>query len=99
MVAEMTWEEMVGWRAYSEIEPFGERRADLRIGYAMARLATYLGGDHVRVEDFIVADVQDAQEREGEPAPKPTFDDVREAFFGSMGMVAPERRKEASPDD
>lgn len=97
MVAEMTWEEMVGWRAFYEIEPFGERRADLRIGYAMARLATYLGGDHVRVEDFIVADVQDKQEEQ--PAPKPTFDDVREAFFGSMGKVAPERRKkEVSAD-
>ncbi len=94
----MTWGEMVGWRAFYEIEPFGERRADLRIGHAIARLATYLGGKDVRVADFIATGVQE-DGPEPEPAPKPTFEDVRGALFQNMGLEAPERVKGVSAGD
>jgi len=31
------------WEEYEKIEPFGEKRADLRMGFAMAQLAAALG--------------------------------------------------------
>jgi len=39
--------------AYSDIEPFGEARADLRIGVAAARLAGLIAGDRHRPIDFM----------------------------------------------
>lgn len=89
MVAEMSWSEMVSWRAFYDIEPFGEQRADLRIAYAIARLATYLGGgkEKINVSDFMV---QDAIENKP-PKPKPTYDEVRSSVFGALGLATPPR--------
>ncbi len=89
MVAEMTWTEMVSWRAFYELEPFGEKRSDLRVGHAAARLASYFGGKDIRVSDFIA----DYGTEEPEPPPKPpSYSSVREALIGSLtGGVVPPR--------
>lgn len=39
--------------AYSEIEPFGDLRADLRMGVAAARLAGLIAGGQYRPADFM----------------------------------------------
>jgi len=49
----MTQREIQLWRAYSEIEPFGEVRRDLRIGHAAANLAACFTGGRHKVRDFI----------------------------------------------
>lgn len=39
MLREMSWEQLQYWIAYSEIDPFGEARADLRSGIVAAVVA------------------------------------------------------------
>jgi hypothetical protein len=39
MLETMPWEQFQGWLAYATLEPFGEDRSDLRVGYAAARIA------------------------------------------------------------
>lgn len=35
----MTWRQLLAWRDYAEIEPFGEERADLRSGIVASVVA------------------------------------------------------------
>ena len=94
MVAEMSWSEMVGWRAYYDLEPFGERRADLRIAYAIAQLAAHTvgGKEPIKVSDFMVKDaIEDTP-----PPPKPTYSEVRESIFGAFGMATPPQANKES---
>lgn len=39
MLAEMTWQQLMEWHAYAEVEPFGEERADLRAGIVASTVA------------------------------------------------------------
>ena len=39
MLEEMTWGQFMGWVTYSEVEPFGEERADLRAGIIASIIA------------------------------------------------------------
>ena len=39
MLAEMSWPQMVAWQRYAAVEPFGEDRADLRMGILASILA------------------------------------------------------------
>lgn len=41
------------WMAFEQLEPSGDERADARIGYAFAKLATVLTGRPQRPTDFI----------------------------------------------
>ncbi len=92
MVAEMSMSEVVRWRAFYEFEPWGEKREDLRIGYAFARLASIMASlwvknpPPVKVSDFIYD--FDALTT---PPVKPSYSQVREALFASVGQVAPPR--------
>lgn len=40
MMERMSMEEFLGWMAYSELEPFGDEREDLRAGVLWSLLAT-----------------------------------------------------------
>lgn len=42
MLEELTWEQFCGWLAYAEVEPFGERRADLRMGIEASSIVNTL---------------------------------------------------------
>lgn len=37
----MSWEQFLGWIKYSTLEPFGEERADLRMGQICATIANF----------------------------------------------------------
>lgn len=39
MLARMTWDQLLTWSAFAEIEPFGEERADLRAGIIASTIA------------------------------------------------------------
>lgn len=57
MIQEMTWDQLLGWYEYYSVEPFGEERADLRLGI-MASLFVNANSDTsksgvARPEDFI----------------------------------------------
>lgn len=41
------------WLEYAKCEPFGEQRADLRIGYGLAKLATLWTTSNVKPSDFM----------------------------------------------
>lgn len=53
MLSGMTWTQFVGWYVYYELEPFGEEREDLRIGFAFARLASMFTKSPLKPSDFI----------------------------------------------
>lgn len=38
----MPWSQFYRWMQFMEVQPFGERRQDLRIGYAAAHLASII---------------------------------------------------------
>lgn len=46
--------EFVHWRAWSQIEPFGDQRADLRLAQAAYQLCRFWGGEKVRFKDFLL---------------------------------------------
>lgn len=39
MLAQMSWAQLREWAAYSELDPFGEERADLRMGILASVMA------------------------------------------------------------
>lgn len=39
LLSQMSWEQFRGWLAYSQIEPFGEERGDLRAGIVASVIA------------------------------------------------------------
>jgi len=49
----MTCREVQEWRAYNEIEPFGEERADLRAAIIARTVAAYLTGHNFKIADFM----------------------------------------------
>lgn len=49
----MSSREYAEWRAYYDLEPFGERRADLRSATVCAVTANALGGAHSKPADFM----------------------------------------------
>lgn len=78
MLAEMTWPELVRWRQYAELEPFGEERADLRIGYAFAKMASMFRGKGrgFKATDFISPSLRD--EKRVVPATRERFDRAKQ---------------------
>ena len=49
----MTSREFAEWAAYYDLEPFGERRADLRAGRICATFANVMGGGKATPADFM----------------------------------------------
>ena len=39
MLSEMSWEQFLGWTAYTRLEPWGEERSDLRCGIIASVIA------------------------------------------------------------
>lgn len=42
LLEEITWEQFCGWVAYAEMEPWGEQRADLRMGIEASSIVNTL---------------------------------------------------------
>jgi hypothetical protein len=42
MLSEMTWDQLLEWHEYAQLEPFGEERADLRSGIITANIVNVL---------------------------------------------------------
>lgn len=76
MLEELTWHEFLEWRAYALIEPFGEDRADLRIGYAFAKMAGLFvkRGTRLKPGDFTPSFGGDDQPRTATGPRKPLKD-------------------------
>lgn len=55
MLREMTAAQLMDWFAYYAVEPWGEERADLRIGILSAMVANAFGAK-AKPEDFLLAD-------------------------------------------
>jgi hypothetical protein len=55
MLAEISARQILKWRAFEQVEPFGERRADERLAQVLAMMANlWAGGDRQwKVEDFL----------------------------------------------
>lgn len=47
--------QIMGWLAYYALEPWGQERADLRVGVISSMLNTALGGKRTKPEDYILA--------------------------------------------
>lgn len=95
MVREMTFDDACGWRAYYELEPFGEWRDDLRIGYAFAQMAASLGAESPRPKDFMPPDLADVRSR---TQTKPSYQQVRSAFFATVKRLTPEEEAALKED-
>lgn len=59
MLSTMSWADFAGWLGYAEVEPFGERRADLRAGQICAVIANVNRSDKsthppYKPSDFII---------------------------------------------
>lgn len=53
MLAGMTGRQVAEWRAYYQIEPFGEYRADLRSAIIASTFANCFSRKRFKVEDFM----------------------------------------------
>ena len=58
MLDEMSWDQLVTWHDYYSIEPFGDRRADLRAGVISSTIAnsmvTRKGKPPFKPSDFML---------------------------------------------
>ena len=66
MLAEMTHESYLEWQAYFRAEPFGEMRADLRIGQLCAIVANLFRDSKKHSEPYTAMDFMLFREREEE---------------------------------
>ena len=58
MLEALTWQQLLGWLAYYEVEPFGEERADYRIGILTAAVHNALrrqGSRPYKPTDFMLS--------------------------------------------
>lgn len=54
MLGEISARQLQEWMAFEALDPSGERRADLRIAWAIARLASVLTGKAQRPGDYMI---------------------------------------------
>jgi hypothetical protein len=64
MLADMTYESFVEWQTYFRAEPFGEMRADLRIGNLCALVANLFRDEKKRPDPYTAADFVLFRERD-----------------------------------
>lgn len=55
MLDEMTADELLRWAAYYAVEPFGEDRADLRVGILSSMVANAFGSKKTKPGDFVLS--------------------------------------------
>lgn len=80
LLARVDSRELTEWMAYAELEPFGERRADVRaaeIAWVMANLWRGKNQKPYELEDFLLAA---GPERGGELTPEESLAAVKAAF-------------------
>lgn len=102
MLRNMTWVSFLEWVAYDEVEPFGERRADLRNGLMCATIANChrdsTRSKPFKATDFIIDFDPDTSNRakRGERAPvtdRQTWEGIKAIAKAMATPENPPRRK------
>lgn len=79
----MSSRELIEWQAFAEVEPFGELRADLRIGIQTAALVR-LWADPKKSKAITPATFMPQFEQAAQPAPEPKTPEQLLARFDAL---------------
>ncbi len=91
----MSCAEVQEWRAYNEIEPFGEERADLRAAIIAQTVADYLSGKSHKVEQFMPS----FEEEPSDPGdPRQQSVEEMQAIIKPVFKETKERKAHGRPD-
>lgn len=87
MLAEISPRELAEWRAFAELEPFGESRADLRAAQVSGTLANIFrkqGSDVMPMQDFIMRVGVTDEDRAVEAHQKQRLQVIRHCFLNGL---------------